>query len=212
MHKRLTKHLWKIWGSISLSVVIILVILSALGSVYGLRSNNQQMVELRNAVFEADQKGVKEDIDTSLRELADFVTTNMNTDLRRDNAIAIEGEPPVQLVYKYYRDNITELSRVGGTQANLKLIGDARVACEVSTVPITERLACVRQELANSSNDTFPVVEPLSKDFYVYDFASPTWSPDLAGWSLVLFASSIVLLTARFIVGAIVSKIIRSRH
>lgn len=202
MHKRL----WKFWSSVSLWAIALLVVLSAVGSIYGLRHNNQQMVELRQAVFDADKEGDKEAIDTNLKALADHVTSHMNTDLRRNNELAINNEAPVQLVYKYYRDSIAEISRVASSQANLKLVGDARVACEVSVVPITERLECVQTELAERSSDRFPVVEPLSKDFYVFDFASPAWSADIAGISLVVFGVSILLLLVRFIVGAIVAR------
>lgn len=189
-----------------------MVVLSGLGSVYGLRNNNLRMVELREAVLTADEQGEgQQQLDEKLKELANFVTTHMNTDLSRGRELAIDGEAPVQLAYKYYYDSILNIATyVKSSQANLSLLGEARIACEVSSVPISERLQCVNQELANLSHDKFPQVEPLSKDFYVYDFASPVWSPDLAGFSLIIFGLTIILLLLRFIVGAIIARRVKN--
>lgn len=179
------------------------------GSIFGLRSNNIRMVELRQAVFDADKSG--EGIEEALQALRSHVLNHMNTSLEKDTVLTIEGEKPIQLVHQYYRDSITEYLRVttASSPAHVKTLGEARAQCEVPTLPVTEWLPCVKGYTLDNGGSSFPVIEGLPKDFYTFDFQAPTWSPDLAGISLVVFAAGIVLTGTKLLTTEIFYRLAR---
>lgn len=209
--KRTAEAAWALWGSLSLGAILIIVAVGAVTSIYGLRSNNLTMVELRNDVFIADKEDG--DIEGALVDLRAHVISHMNTDLNRDSAFAIEGEKPIQLVNKYYRDAVTGYQEaLVGNPAYIATLTAAQTVCESPQVPASERLSCIGGQISATASPTFPSLEPPSKDLYVFDFESPRWSPDIAGFGIVLFAAGIVMLAARFIVGAVVSRMIYSKN
>lgn len=209
--KRTARAAWNFWGNLSLGAVAIVIVLGFLGSVYGLRQNNLRMVELRSAVFQADKDDG--DIEGALRALRDHVINHMNADLTRDTVFSIVGEKPIQLAYEYYRDAITNYQAVlVGNQDNLAVLGAARQVCEVEEIDIAQRLSCVNEQVVERGGQNFPRLDPPSKDFYVFDFESPGWSPDLAGFSIIVFGVGIFLLVVKFIVGAIFARIFAYRR
>lgn len=146
--------------------------------VYQYRQNNIRMIELRDAVFRADETNT--DLEKSLRELRSFVYGHMNTNLT-SSSTAIK--PPIQLKYEYERLVAAERSRV--EQATAKLRADATAICEQrfpTTANVTGREPCIQGILEEQG----AVAQPIPKELYQFDFLSPRWSPDLAGWSLVL--------------------------
>lgn len=163
-------------------------------SIFALRANNQQMIELRAAVFAADEQGG--DVEGALRELRAHVHAHMNTNLTSgNNAI----RPPIQLKYTYERLVAAEQAQQAG---NAGLITEAQEYCE-RTQPHSffgaGRLDCIRQYLDEHGVQTTEAVD-IPEDLYKFDFASPTWSPDLAGWSLVLTVlTGLVVLIRLFI-------------
>lgn len=210
--KRITKQAFDWFQGLSLGVILIFLSLGFLGSIYGLRQNSLKMQELRSAVFTADK--TDGDIGAALMDLSNHVVNHMNTDLARNRSlVGVDSEKPIQLAYSYYRDTIDEYLRVTNASSpdHVATLGLARQACEIDTVPITERLSCIASYTADNGGATYPVVPPLSKDFYVFNFISPRWSPDLAGVSLFLFGLSIFMLALRFIVGGVASRIIAFR-
>jgi hypothetical protein len=49
-------------------------------------------------------------------------------------------------------------------------------------------------------------VPNISPSLYEFDFVSPTWSPDLAGWSLVASTMLLLLFISLVIAGKWLSK------
>lgn len=158
--------------------------------VYQYRQNNIRMIELRNAVFKADETNT--DLEKSLRELRSFVYSHMNTNLT-SSSTAIK--PPIQLKFQYERLVAAEQTRVD--QATAKLRQEATIICEQRfpvTVNVTGREPCIQGILEESG----VTKQPIPKELYQFDFLSPRWSPDLAGWSLVLTVFFGLLFMTRY--------------
>ncbi len=191
MHKRELNHHWRRLRALPAIVFVLAGIALSLVSVYALRANNQRMLELRTAVFVADEQNG--DVETALRELRTYVYAHMNTDLAAsDNAI----RPPIQLKYTYERLVAAEKARVA--QLNEQMNTQAQAVCEQrirSGESPRIRVACIQDYLS-----TYGTVEQdIPEDLYKFDFASPTWSPDLAGWSMV--AAGFCFVLAIFSIG-----------
>lgn len=164
---------------ISRNVFLILFIASALLSVYALRDNNLTMVKLRDAVYEADRNGG--DVNAALNDLRAYVYSHMNTDLSSGgNAI----KPPIQLKYTYERLVAAAQQQVNQSSLYTEAANycQERIPAAVS-VSGSGRVACVQDYILSHGGKAAPKISPA---LYQFDFASPTWSPDLAGFSLVL--------------------------
>ena len=77
------------------------------------------------------------------------------------------------------------------TEANSKIYTDAQHYCEkVDSTDYygTNRVPCVQQYIRNHGVSNLPTIPD---SLYKFDFVSPWWSPDLAGWSLVLAGLSL---------------------
>ena len=163
------------------------LVASSVMSVWHLRQNNLKMVELRRAVEIADQND--RGIEDALRELRDYVRNHMNTNLRaRSSSKLPVREKPIQLIHKYYRDTLflhqQTVDSIGDVD-NIDALKIARQNCETNKWPIAERMGCVQKITRQRGNDFYPKMEAINKDYYVFNFPSPGWTPDTAGWSLV---------------------------
>ncbi len=136
------------------------------------------MIKLRAEVYAADQNGG--DISGALTNLQAYVISHMNTDLSAGpNAVY----PPIQLVNTYKR--LVEQQSTQTVADNTKLYSDAETYCQAQ-VPNgfsgRYRIPCIENYVNTHSLKTISVDQSL----YEFDFISPKWSPDLAGWSLLI--------------------------
>lgn len=172
-----TKHLFVAF--------ILLVMLSTAA----LRQNNIQMGELRDDVLQADELG--EDISEPLRLLQEHVTSHMNTRMAQ----------PLNLVGSFNRAVEEERKKAEQTGANPEVYQRAQEVCENPNVVLSVRAQCIQDYVTeNAPEGTAP--EQLNippKELFIYDFRSPAWSPDLAGWSMVLSVVAGSLLAQRAI-------------
>ena len=185
MDKRYAHHLWTRVRPIRPWYFLLIAGMSAGLGVVGLRENNLQMVQLRNAVYVADKNDG--DVQAALQQLQLYVTNHMNTDLSvGPNA----PYPPIQLVYTYDRAVQAASAKVGA--ANAKIYIDAQAYCEgiLKKGQLLNRVQCVQQYVHDHGVTDIPVVPD---GLYKFDFATPVWSPDIAGWSLVIAAMSSVI-------------------
>lgn len=199
----MTKKIKKIYGwHKKLKIVkpqyfLILAIIMTLISGYALRQNNLRIVELKQKVEQADKDN--KDIEGALRDLREFVYGHMNTNLSSSSSI----KPPIQLKYQYER-------LVAKESENIKLT-NAKVNVDASTVCAARhpgdgynqaRVTCMQQYVADNAAKTGSV----PAEFYKFDFVSPRWSPDLAGWSLVFAGLFYVLFILRLAVDSVLVK------
>lgn len=200
MDKKYWHHIWtarirpiKVW------YLITLTLLSGVVCLLALRDNNQTMGKLRDTVYAADKEDG--DVTKALQDLQAFVTTHMNTSLTAGNTSVY---PPVQLKYTYQR--LQDAAKAAAAESNAALYTQAQAYCEAQNSTDfsgRNRVPCIEQYVS-SHGGAQPATIP--DGMYKFNFASPTWSPDLAGWSLA-FASIFAILTLlRIAVGLILSR------
>ena len=201
MNKRHWHHLWTKFRAVKPWYFLALALLSGLVCLLALRANNQHMIDLRNAVYTADKNNG--DVQGALHNLQTYVTSHMNTDLSSGpNSVY----PPIQLKYTY--DRLVQAQGDQLAQANSQLYTDAQHYCEAQNPTGfygATRIGCVEQYLTSHGEININLA-PIPDALYKFDFVSPTWSPDLAGWSLVLTFMSLLL----FVVSFVFAKLARS--
>lgn len=155
------------------------------------RQNNLKMIELREAVFQADEQNG--DVETALRQLREHVHAHMNTALTSgDTAIY----PPIQLKHHYERLLAAETDRV--SQANGNIYTDAQADCErrfPGGFSGSNRLPCIEEYLVSHGGVK---AQPVPKELYQFDFVAAKWSFDRAGWSFILCGLFGLLFVLRF--------------
>ena len=204
MKKTKVYGLWHKFRGISLVGLVIAFVISAAISVLALRSNNLNMVKLRQAVYTADKQNG--DINKALNDLRKYVYGHMNTNLRTGTTTT---EPPVQLVNQFNRDVAAERQRIATLGSADKVYVDAQTKCEKAGVPIPERAACI-QDYVTKNGKGIPQLNLPPKEFYTFDFASPIWSPDIAGFSLLVTIILGIAILVRLISGAILKSYLRT--
>lgn len=191
MNKRHLHHVWTIFRYLKPWYFLVLAVIFGLMSINALRTNNEQMVRLRDAVYSADQNDG--DVSTALDNLRSFVNAHMNTTLTTPDGVY----PPIQLKYTYDRLVQAESSTVNA--ANTQIYTQAQAYCEQQD-PVDfsghNRVPCIESYVTSHG----ATAQPIPDDLYKFSFASPAWSPDLAGWSLVVTALSVLLFVVTFII------------
>jgi len=170
---------------------------SGLVSLYLLRRNNLTMSQLRDQLREADKSG--KDVNQALDDLQQYVLHHMNTSLATESVY-----PPIQLQYTYERLMAAEQAKVDGQNSQLYI--NAKDYCEQqnpTSILGRDRVPCIEQYLQDHQAVQ---AQAIPASLYKFDFVAPRWSPDLAGWSLVLFGLLTLALLTRLIVGVIHKK------
>ena len=189
VNKKNLKLIWERIRPVSYWYFVALFAASLMIGIYGLRQNNLTMIKLRDAVTEADK--ADGDVEAALRELREYVYGHMNTNLASGNQV----RPPVQLKYRYERLIKAQQDKIA--VQNSKIYTDAQAHCE-SLYPDSfsggPRVPCIQEYVIGHGVQ----VEPIPDSLYKFDFVSPRWSPDRAGWSLLASAMFFVLATFRF--------------
>lgn len=195
MDKAKLHHHWVAVKKPSLFLLIAGMLLFTLLSVYALRANNLKMLELKQAVYAADEQNG--DIEEALQNLRSFVNTHMNTTMRSKDA----SEPPIQLVNQFNRYVAAQQAKLASQDVN-QVYRDAQARCESGSIPLTVRAQCIQEYVLANGGTTAQLTIP-PKELYTFDFASPRWSPDMAGISLMMAAVFTVLLLIRLAVGQV---------
>lgn len=188
MHRRHIHHLLIQLRRIRPWYFVIAIIVSASISIVALRHNNIQALKLRDNVLAVDQKNG--DVESALKKLREYVYDHMNTNL----AVPGGAYPPIQLKYRYERLVAAEKERV--TAVNAKLYTEAQAHCEAQmpTGRSLYRIDCIQGYITEHG----AAVEKAVPDaLYKFDFVPPTWSPDLAGFMLLLTGALIVAFVIR---------------
>jgi hypothetical protein len=185
-------------------LIIVLILVGFLAATF-LRLNNIGMVERRTAVMAADEAGNQEDIIKRLYDLQRYVSTHMNTDMGKG----------VYLEASYKRDSQKILDAAASQQnENGNIYKKAQEVCAPRFSGYSAAyLQCTTSELAKypAATDLISAAKLPVADSYLHDFVSPVWSPDFAGWSLVVCAVLVLMIIARLI-GLAVLKLLLRRH
>ena len=158
---------------------------------FSLRANNEHMVQLRQAVYAADDKGAG--VQPALNSLQAYVTSHMNTKLDAGSSAVY---PPIQLKSTY--DRLIQARSDKLSQTNTQTYNDAQKYCEQQNSTDfsgRNRVPCIEQYVQSHGVQLANIPDAL----YKFSFVSPVWSPDLAGWSFFIT----VLLAGVTLVGII---------
>lgn len=195
MDKRRLHHIWTQLRWLKPWYFLVLAIIATIVCVLALRANNERMIQLRQAVYVADKNNG--DVAGALRNLQSYVTSHMNTDLSTGpNSVY----PPVQLKYTYERLVQSQQNVPSGS----RLYTQAQHYCEkLNSVDFSghNRVPCIEQYVQSHGGTKSAANIPDA--LYKFDFVSPVWSPDLAGWSLVVA----IVLWLTFIASLLISKL-----
>lgn len=186
-------------------LIVLLVIVGFVAATF-LRMNNIGMVERRSAVMVADEKGDIEVLRHRLNDLQNYVSSHMNTGLGRG----------VYLEATYSRDvEAWQAEQYGDQNPNGNVFVKAQEVCAPRFSSWSPAyVQCVATEL-----DKFPSAEELATDssrpkqeMYIYSYASPLWSADFAGWSVLVFVVILGLIVVRLMTIGVLHLMLRSRY
>lgn len=186
--------------------LVILLLLAAFMAATFLRLNNIGMVERRNAVIAADKTGDEQVTIQRLYDLQRYVSSRMNTDLGRG----------IYLEDSFNRDlEQWQATQFGDQNPNGNIYKKAQDVCAPRFSGYSAAyLQCTTDELAK-----YPAANELAngsgkprQETYIHSFASPVWSPDFAGWSLVVCAVLILMIIIRFIGLLLLSLLLRRQY
>lgn len=184
MDKRHLHHVWTRFRRLNPLFFLALAILSGVIAVFALRANNQHMLQLRQAVYQVDKDNG--DIQKALQDLQAYVTTHMNTNLSTGTSVY----PPVQLKYTY--DRLVQAQGSAVAQANQQLYSQAQAYCEQQNhadFSGRNRVPCIEAYVQQHNPQK---LKQIPDALYKFSFVTPRWSPDLAGWSIVVAIASLV--------------------
>ena len=184
--------------------LVILLILAGLVAATFLRLNNIGMVERRDAVLAADKAGNLEDVRSRLYDLQRYVSVHMNT---TTGSVYLENQ--------YKRDSQKIVQDAGNvTNPNGNIYKKASEACDGHfTLYSQPYFQCYLSELEKyPSAENVPTTVALPKtSLYRHDFLAPAWSPDFAGWAVIVCVLIGVMIIAR-IIGLLVLRALLRRH
>lgn len=184
MNKRKVHHYYTKVRWIKPWYFLVLALISGLVCILALRANNEHMIVLRDAVYAADKNNT--DLKAPLADLQAYVTTHMNTNLSSGKTSVY---PPIQLKYTYERLQAAQNAQLAkGTS----LYNEAQKYCESQNATDfsgRNRVPCIQQYVEARSTAKAP---PIPDSLYKFSFSSPRWSPDLAGWSMLIAILSVI--------------------
>lgn len=181
---------------------LILVIFAILSATF-LRLNNIGMVERRDAVIEADKVGEDKLITQKLYELQSYVSTHMNTDLGKG----------VELTETFKRDQNENISATQ-SPANINIYKQANEICQAKRYQyLNQYRQCVYNYIDSIPGGNVIASTIISEDemrlVYIHNYISPLWSPDIAGFSILISILLIITIVFRAISEIILSLLLK---
>lgn len=155
-------------------------------TVNALVSNSKESKKRYDALIAIDNAGG--DVEAALLDLRSFIYGHMNTSIGSPTGVY----PPIQLKGTYDRLVAVEQQKIAGDS---DIYAEATKHCEslYSAGQLrTNRVPCVAEYISSHSNGAQPITIPDA--LYKFDFVSPRWSSDAAGWGIVLTIISGIFL------------------
>lgn len=199
MDKKYLHHAWTRIRPVKTWYLLTAAAICGTVGVFALRDNYTQMTVLRDAVYQADKDNGN--VEQALQDLRAHVNQHMNTNLATD---AGSVYPPIQLKYTYERLVKAEQTRVD--TVNSRVYTEAQQYCErlyPGSFSGGPRVPCIAQYVKEHGTKA----KAVPADLYKFSFASPRWSPDLAGWGLSLGVLFFALAIVRFLLGRLVKAV-----
>ena len=171
--------------------LVVLLLLMLFVTATFLRLNNIGMVQRREAVIAADKQGDAKTIENRLYDLRQYVSKHMNT-----------SGNSVYLTEKYNRDKAALVQKAVETNSADKDVINKKVddICKPQFSGYNQGyVSCFAREYAKYAPGADPIsnVKMPDPELYRADFASPLWSPDFAGFSIVVFLVLFTVIIVR---------------
>jgi len=170
-----------------------------------LRLNNIGMIQRREAVLNADITGDEEITKSRLYDLQRFVVDHMNTDLGKGIYLESSYKRDVEVAYKNASND---------SNANGNIYKKVQEVCAPQFTHFSYAyIQCTTDELAKYPSAEYLVssVNLPKADSYLHSFISPIWSPDIAGWSVLVCVVILLMIFVR-LTSVILLKILLRRH
>jgi hypothetical protein len=184
-------------------LLILLLLVGFIAATF-LRLNNIGMIQRRDAVLAADKVGDGEAIESRLYDLQRYVAAHMNTETG-----------PFYLEQQYRRDAQKAVDAASNDDnPNGNINAKAEAVCRPQyTVWSPAYVQCFTDELAKfpPSPDPAQNVSLPSTSLYRHEFADPLWSPDFAGWSVVVGVVILLMIITRLVSLGIL-RLLLKRH
>lgn len=185
--------------------LVILLILMGFVTATFLRLNNVGMVQRRDAVIAADKQGNAEVTRNRVLDLQHYVSAHMNT-----------GQNDVYLAAQYERDKAALVQQAAATGESGEVI-NAKVdaVCKPQFSSYNQGYVdCFAREYAKYAPGHDPVSQVKMPDTekYRFVFASPLWSADFAGLSLVVCVAIVVVIIGRLMTLGLLRLLLKSKY
>lgn len=168
------------------------------------------MIERRTAVLQADETGDPAALFNNLYALQRYTSEHMNANPGR-----------VALEHQYQRDvdaikkKAEQANQNGGNPANRKAaaVCDPQARVNGWRWPDPRYISCIDNVLKSFPAAERPsAVELPNVNLYYHTFVSPRWSPDFAGWSLVVTGVIALLIVLRTLSLLILKALLRKHY
>lgn len=170
--------------------LVILFLLSLFVAATFLRLNNVGMIERRDAVYSADKNSDEYVVADRLYDLQRYAATHMNAssgDVYLDNLYKKGVQAAIEKVEK---------KNAASSKKSAEILRQAYITCKTRypgySLAYTLCVGAEQDKIPANTVDV-AIAEFPSPSLYRHSFISPLWSPDYAGWSVVV---SFVLGTA----------------
>lgn len=162
-----------------------------------LRLNNIGMIQRRTAAMDADFAGDETIIQERLYDLQRYISSHMNTDIGKGIYLENMYKKDVQAAYEAVENDSDVYQKA------------QEVCMPKYTYWSQAYVLCTRDELDKYSGiDSIKWPNPNA---YLHVFAAPVWSPDFAGWSILICIAIFTMIIVRLI-GVAILRIILKRH
>lgn len=181
-------------------LVVVLFLMLFVSATF-LRLNNIGMVQRREAVIVADKEGDTQTIQNRLADLRAYVSAHMNT-----------GGNSVYLVEEYARHKAVRVQQAVQANVSDKEVINKKVddICKPQYSGYNQGYVdCFAREYAKYAPGKDPIssIKPPDTELYRADFVAPLWSPDFAGFSVVICVLLLLVIIGR-IISIIILKIL----
>ncbi len=188
--------------------LVILLILAAFLAATFLRLNNTGMVDRRNAVEGADKSGDTTSIASRIYDIQRYSAAHMN---------ATTGVFYLQETYnRDVKEAMAASSSANGGASSPQARADAICNPNLQSHGYSYAYQeCMLNELTKAGQVADPAAltaQLPSPALYRYSFVSPIWSPDFAGWSIVVCAVLLLMIIGRLIVLGILRLLLRRQY
>lgn len=202
--KRLVKRSIKELQRVKTWQLLILLLITGFLAATFLRLNNIDMTQRRDAVLTADTSGDETTIQSRLYDLQRYTATHMNAST---GIFYLEGE------YKREAQRRVDQAK-NDANSNGNVFVKAEAVCKPQfTVWSEAYVQCFADQLAKyppspnlAENVTLPDVA-----LYRHVYEAPLWSPDFAGWSVIVCVALVLMIITRLI-GLGVLRLLLKRH